>query len=377
MASLIESLVAAPIKRQDRTRLAITTRPVPLRTRDLFEVFGGLGTTASLPAVRRSINLRVVDSRSMTHVVLGRWPTNAELAKLPDPYAPWQHLESMLLSEEFRALLPRRVCDAFPEKRRLLHVRIPSCAGRFVNAVLGAAHPIVRYDCGSAAFADPGVLAPYLGQLFARFNTAAALAISSDRLAPFIDPPAYHTDGADPLGWAYLPPPGRPIDLIFAVVRSPLSLALSQVNATLTVLRRPDGAYMLPELVEKLGGVPPPNRHPAWKRLAHTLLRDHLPANPLCHALGDGTADSALAACARLPTQLVDIQHTQEWCRSAFNAPPDSPVGVSERFLSESDLSREDRAVIEDRMGQDQVIWAKVSARIAATGLLSAFGHEL
>ena len=123
MASLIESLLNDPVRRLDNKRIDIVRRPMPTRQRDMLELLAALGPNASMEALRRGIDMRNADPRTTFFAVLGRWPSQAELEALGPTYETWPHLRRLLISEEFRAPIVRRVLDAYAEKRRLLFIR--------------------------------------------------------------------------------------------------------------------------------------------------------------------------------------------------------------------------------------------------------------
>lgn len=376
MPSLIESLVETPAIRTDQKRFSVAVRAAPVRARELFEVFGALGVTASFPAVVRSLDFRPSSPSILANAALGRWLTNAELAAIAKPYHARTHLRELMLSREFQATLNRRICDAFPEKRRLLHVRTPSSAGRYTQTLLEAAFPTLRVEANRTP-ANLDTLSKELGVLCARLNVARAIAMSVPRLSMVIEPPYVDPPAEDGVGWFANAAPCRAVDLVFAVIRSPVSLALSQVNATVTQLRSGQPSEAVRAIGEKLGDLPADARSPDWKRLGRLLLTQHLPQNPVCHALGDGTADSAFAACARLPIQLVGIERYAEWCRSNLEAPPFAPLAISEPILQPSDLTKEDAQAIESRMGEDMLFYSRFRPKWEASGLPAVGGPLL
>jgi hypothetical protein len=377
MASLIESLVAGSLLRADSKRLAVARRPAPKRLREVLEVFGAMGTTASFQGLGRAIDLRDASPQILSNAVLGRWPTNAELAEQAEGYTGSRHVKRMLVSEEFRGSFIRRAFEAFAEKQRLLHIRIPSCAGQHVAALLQHACSVVPTDIASQRYASPEAMGPLLGQIFNNINNVRGFALSLPRLAPFIDPPASRQEGSDPLGGPMPQTAFRAVDLLFAIIRPPEALALSQVNGTLTVLRDKPDLNTLQPIAASLGRLPPAGRASEWKDLARKLLTDHLPRNPICHALGDGTAAGALAACARVPIELVSLDTYLEWSRPAIDPKPIEPIGVSVPFLEPADLTGQERDIIAERMAEDIAFYARYTARKAANGLPLVRGPEL
>jgi hypothetical protein len=376
MPSLIESLVAGGLVRSDNKRLGVARRPMPKRLREVLEVFGAMGNTASFQGMGRSMDVRDATPQTLASAVLGRWLSNDEIADQAENYTGIRHLKRLLVSQEFRGSFARRIFDAFPEKQRLLHVRIPSCAGQHVTALMQYACCLIPSDVGSDSYDTPDTLAPLLGRLFKQINNVRGIALSSPRLAPFIDPPVTCVEGPDPLAM-YLPqPPCRAVDLLFAIIRPPEALALSQVNGILTLLRDQPDSPAAQAIAAKRGQPPAPGRSAHWQLLARELLQE-LPRNPICHALGDGTADSAFAACARVPIELVGLDTYIEWARPSIDPKPIEPIGVSEPFLTAGALTFPERDIIADCMGEDIAFYAAYTKRRAVTGLPMVRGLEL
>jgi hypothetical protein len=379
MPSLIESLVEGPIARTDQKRLSVTVRPPPMRLRDVLEVFAAMGRTASFQGAHRSLELRAADPVILANAVLGRWLSLDELAEYDGDKNRWPQLKAMLLSQEFRTPFVRRVLDAFSEKRRVMHVRIPSCAGRHVLELMDGAGPLIPLDVGTKRYANPDSLGPLFGRLFGNINTARGISVSLPALSPFVDPPGVSVAGADPLHWVCESPPYRATDLLFTLLRPPVALALSQVNGSLTALRDQQETPALARIRAQFGPLPRASDASAWKALARTLLSDFLPANPICTALGDGTAAGAIAACGRVPIELVSLENDRykDWARPAINAQVHDPIGVSEPFLTQPELTPQDHLAISSRMGEDIVFFDRFAKLLEKSGLPFVRGPDL
>jgi hypothetical protein len=273
--------------------------------------------------------------------------------------------------------MARRVMEEFPEKQRLLHVRIPGCASRHVAALIQCGSPFVPEGIGGRTYANPEVFSTLLGRMFGNINSARSVGMSAPSLAPFVDPPRSRLQGADPIGWDMPQPPLRAVDLVFAIIRSPQSMALSLANGTLMELRAETVSRPLAQLRASLGPLPPPGQPASWQRLARQLLHEALPLNPVCTALGDGTAAGALAACARVPVELVALERYAEWARPSLDPAPMSPIGATEPFLAPGDLTAQDHAMINQRMAEDIIFYERFSKPIAASGLPSVRGPRL
>jgi hypothetical protein len=380
MANLIETLIGGAVKREDDNRLTITRRPVPYRPRHLFELFIAMGNTASFQGLHRSIDFKGADPLTITFAALGRWPTPAEAAAFTEPYKAALHLMTLLRSAEFRAGLPRRICEAFPERKRLLFLSIPRSASAQVIATLDSKHPLIPLDLTHRRYNDTNLLAETLGQVLSRMNSSNALAMVQPHLRAFANEPDATLTGPDPLAWFGGQPPSRPGDLIFAIFRDPAARALGQINAQIAAYRA--GEANVPDGIHEAASVPRQNpnalRVPDWRGIGRALIASGaLLNNPVCTALADGTEEGARAACRRVPVQLVPPQNYNIWARTAFDTIPSDPTPPAEPILRPEDLTPAEREMIDAATAEDRALHARLTARIAATGIPSVSGYEL
>jgi hypothetical protein len=377
MASLIENLMGAGMPRKDKKRMEIFVRPLPVRARELFDVFSSMGRTASLQGLHRGIELKDRDPKLVTFAFLGRWATAAELDALPKPYDVNRHVTSLVISEEFRTFIMRRMFDAFAEKKRILLIRIPRSAGVHAIQMISDNHPFIPVDLNDPRFSKPQTFIPTLGLLTERLGSARTVSTASPNMVAFTHPPASQCLGEDPISWHYIPPVCRPDDLMFAIVRPPHALAISQVNGALTTLRAGHSAAGLAEQLAENGRLPAMDDVRAWRALGRTLLPRLVAQNPLCNALGTGTAESAFAACALSPVHLVALDGYDGWARIALEAPLPGPLNVSEPILRDEDLTPADRDLITARTAEDEIFHAKFKAKQEAGGLPAVRGWAL
>jgi hypothetical protein len=214
---------------------------------------------------------------------------------------------------------------------------------------------------------------PAIGVHANMFETTRTLAIALPSMAPFVstgkEDSALHWDGAQP--------PCRIGDLLFAVVRPPRDLALSQVNATLHAMRA-GGAPPLPAMIRDRVGPPPEGKNlGAWRNFGRALLPEIVSTNPICHALGDGTADGAIQACACVPLQLVALARLDEWARVALG-PMDTPRRIfPEPILRAEDLAPNEREIVDSRTAEDRDVYARFDAKLSAGALPWVAGAAL
>lgn len=364
MPTMIEALIGAGVQRPDEKRIVPTRRPLPNRPRDLFELLVSLGQQASMPAIFESSDLRQADPRHLTYIALSRWPTLDELQAQPDPYNPRNHLRTLVMGKEFRATLIRRICDAYPERPRLLHVRIPRCAGQHFTQMAGAMHAIVPPGIDQWQRGDMNTFIPALGAYLGRFNLTRTIKIDRPSLAPFtqVNPPL----ALDPsLPWSLDPPPRRPGDRLFTIIREPAHLILSEVNGILTALRQPRSEAedaVTAEWRARLGALPPERNAAAWKALGRRVLAALPMTNPICSALGQGTAASALEACRLADIEIADLRLYADWVKYTWDVEPEPPPNASTPILTFQDLDAEAAGHLKHKIAEDLIFYAPINA---------------
>jgi hypothetical protein len=388
MANLLESMLSGgKVKRQDNRHLNIATRPLPLRPRQLFELFGALGLNATFPGLLRSVELKHADPQHIVFIALGRWPSLAEIAAFPEPYNPGLHLVALIRSPEFRAHFVRNACDAFAERKRLLYVRIPRSGGGSVLTMLDGRHPLLPLDLIAQRFNDPVLLIQTMGTVLSRMATSKHLAIAHTRMAPFLSrskrPGAPESAKAglggpgsaqtgpvadDPFAWRGPLPPCRVEDTLFTVLREPHARALGQINALLRAWQSGDQA--VPVSVQARMDRPAKRARPQdWRQLGRDILAETVLRDPVCHALGDGTAEGMQVACSRSPLQLVQLEQLNQWSRTALENMASDSVAASEAILRRQDLGAGELAVLEEATQQDRIVHERFIRKLKETGL--------
>jgi hypothetical protein len=380
MAYLIDSLIGNPVQRNDERRLTITKRPLPYRPREFFELFAAMGANATIEGLFRGVDLIGADPRLVFFMLLERWPTTEEISALVTPYRAPSHIRALLRSAEFRTPICRRLCDAFQERQRLLYIRIPRCGGQHVMAMMEGKHPVVPLDFGTPKFKDIDLLMRTLGSLLGLFGNSRTLVVMQPHIAAFLAPPLHQAVRDDPLHWELAQPPCRATDRLFAIIRPPEDILLSQVNALLTALRLPPSADEPAHITvarNQNAPLPQADQPAAWKQLGQRLLASIETRNPICAALGDGTAESTLATCLRSPIELVGLDGYSGWARRAFDAAPPDPVGASVAILQREDLTPREADRLADLTSEDRIFYARFAKRCAVEDLPYVKGFDL
>ena len=288
--------------------------PSPPRPRDLLELLVALGDTASMQSLTLSADFREAEPRSLTYLALGRWPTSEELAAQSVPYQFSPHLRALLVGQEFRDSLFRRVCDAYQERQRLFYVRIPRCAGTHFLATTAPMHPLFDFKLAQwrrgrrpGFHRRPGHLSrPFQHHQnhHGRHSVTAQRHRCAGSAAPCRRPPSAGRSTR---------PPCRAGDRLFAILREPRSLLLSLVNAQ----------------AARLTEGPSKDTATYLKHHARRLLRELTDRNPLCTALGNGTAEATLALCRLTDIELADLGRYPAWIRYSWDTDAEPPVNAS------------------------------------------------
>lgn len=388
MASMIERLIGDPVMRLDDLRILPVRRPLPERPRDLLEVFAAMGGEASLESLFRSLDLRGATPGWITFVALNRWPTLSELPPDPDSYKPARHLTALLNSLEFRRLLTQRVLSTYPEKQRVLFVRVPRCAGEHFLTMMQRMHPVFPDTVASHRRVPPPDFYRTLGLFLGRFNHARTIMLVQPRLMPLYLTPDYQAGMApfdpeahaqDPLPWTMSIPPYRTGDRLFTIVRDPQDIILSRVNAIVRALQG-DSAGDSPAIKRwrhRVGGLPDASDTTAWLPVARAILARFTDPDPICHALGDGTMQGALDACAITNIEIADLSRYDEWILRTCDTKPEPPEAAAEWLLTKAALTDSDVERLAALTTQDRPLYAKIRALLSASEPSSISGMHL
>jgi len=371
MPSMIESLIGGATTRPDEKRLMPIRRPLPGRPRDLLEIFVALGPEATIKSFTLAADFRDADPRLLTYVALHRWPTADELAGLPEPFVPNHYVRTLLLGQEFRATLFRRICDAYPERPRQLFVRIPRCAGAHFLHMASARHPLFTNDIVEWRRNDGAELIPRIGRYLGRFTETRTIMATLPSLMPFVTAPAPAEPDGSPFAWALNPPPFRTTDRLFTIVREPAAIVLGQVNAILDRLQQEPSNDDAETAAWRRRFTPLPSRddNKAWQQIGHRLLRAPPLRNPICHALGDGTAANAVESCRRWNVEICDLALYDSWLKYTWETEAGPPTPSASRILTQQNLGAAASAHLAEIIAEDAAFYGHV---VAARAKLSA-----
>jgi hypothetical protein len=326
----------------------------PVRARDTLQLMALYDPYGGVESLADRVSWAGVSPRQIYHAILGRLPENGAVAVAPPGYSPRAHAAEALASPEFQQAIIRRVLHAYPEKERLLFVHVPRCAGTDLIENLSERYPALHADQADPAITPPERLFEHLKH----FVLAA----------PLVD--SILVSGHLTLRWYLESDLYRFQDSLFATIRHPHDIALSQVNHALERMLA-DPLLEHPELAswgEALGlrTIDPEMEPAALRALGRRLLEmpGLVPTDPLCTYLGEGTADSAIELMTRCDIELVDVSQYGVWLTRRWGIDSRTRHRASPGVLRPGDLDSRLRALLEERCAEDMRLYERILAAI-------------
>jgi hypothetical protein len=341
--------------------------PFPKESQKLLASFCFYEPSVGLASVLNKFDFAGVDIGDIFYSVLGGYP-ESWLQTAASDYSPIELLKKALECEEFQQNIVRLLLNAYPEKRRLIHIHIPKCAGTHLNIRLMVKYPRVSRYLEDKSWTPKPLL----------FETLRDIAIS----IPFFDTILVH--GHTSISWYLKNQLCRPSDCVFTVVRDPREIVVSHVNYMLTRFLS-DPGFVYPDTSEWSGllGLSPAefDQSPGGlANLARRIMREpsvHT-RNPLCEYLGDGDVETALNAIVRSNIEITDISRYDLWFEQKFGIAAGVRENVSEKILKLSKLETDDLRLLRDLTNEeDKRLYEIISAALDRSGALSVQGGEL
>ena len=339
--------------------------PAPLNTRQMLLAFGMYDATKGLASLLNRLDLSEVTRRQVFFSVLGRPPDRAGLLSADPNFKGRQAIAAALNGEEFQTRIREIVLGALPEKRRLIFVHIPKCAGSDLLVTLRRQYPYLHHH-----LALPGTTTK--DDLFAALHGLATGLPLSDSIA---------VSGHVPLRWYVERNLVRFEDDVFTTVRHPRDIIYSYISFVLTRMVTFQGKPRN-DVKNWLGhvGMTEIESDPSAAYLVELggrLLRARgvTAPNMICGNLGLGTAASAIEAMVLNDVEVTDTQRYSGWRSARFGFEPAARVNPSKPLFTPDNASVADRAFIDEMIGEDMVVYESIQQKLAASGGLSIRGR--
>jgi hypothetical protein len=353
--------------RRSPAPLPALPQPWPAHHRQWLEQVASYDDSAGEDAFLGRYDFTDVTPHRIYSSLLARLPESALAAAMPDDYSPREHVRQVLRSAEFQHHLIERVLGAFPEKRRLLFVHVPKCAGSDLASHLMRAHPYMGQMDQESIFVPAE-------KLLWRLQLLMSALAGRDTIAVL---------GHIGLSWLLSRQLVRHDDAVFSIVREPLEMAISKVNFVMTLLlsQQADPPPYLQAWMRQLGleRVPDALSEADARRYAIQLLQDPMvvPPDNLCRFLGRGDAESALDLCASSNIELTTVTRYPQWLQQRWGIASTTRLNESRKFVTRADLSASELDYLHGITQQDRLFYQRVESRLASSGRISVLGTQL
>jgi hypothetical protein len=343
--------------------------PAPETPRQTFDLLSLYDRSQGLYNLIRQMDFSGRSARQLAYAALGGFVTAADkVAPVKQPEAARDALNDLLLSRDFQQNILRLFLEAFPEKRRLLFVHIPKCAGSDLSHHLVGRYPSIAEPLRTLHWTQKPLLFEALSDTVRRLHFSDTIFVRG------------HVNLSDYLDQGL----ARRCDRLFTILRDPVDIAISQVNYILTRLKsdsaagefQPDtrGWQQLLELDEKPGELSVEFLCRLGERALR--MRDIVMANPMCHWLGGGDAAAVLW---RLTVHEVEVTNTRlysNWRRQRWGIDADTRQNESIKFLTRDTLGPEALAYLRDISVEDAKLYHAVDQHLLRTGACAVTDWE-
>jgi hypothetical protein len=341
--------------------------PAPTDVRQTLLAFALYNPSEELNSLLSQIDFGSVTRRQIYFSVLGRAPENVRQAVDGLDYRPRAHFANALRSDEFQNRIREIALAAFPEKRRVIFVHVPKCAGTDMRVALRRRYAFLHHDFALARITGKAALFQALHDFALSVHLSDGIAIT----------------GHAPLRWYIERKIPRFDDDLFSTIRHPREIMFSYISYILTRLLKTRDAPA-PDTTDWLSHIGmtaiPPDPTPSYLAdLGGRLLRCKPVTTPnlLCEILGRGTASSAIEAIVVSNIELTDTSRYSAWRRQKFGFDPPNRINPSEPLFTPETATEADRSLIDEMIEEDIVLYERIQQQLGRADSLSVRGSAL
>jgi hypothetical protein len=348
-------LVTAPLPPDEQF-----TPPAPTDLNGLFRIFGLYDPRFGLYPLLCRLDFSKSKDRNFAY------PGLVEHAAARQSAAPWSepaarnHLNDLLQSPGFQQNVLVNALRAFPDKRRLLFVHIPKCAGSDLSFHLAARFPSIEQRLSSVEATDKDLFFQALADLAHEIDFSDRIFV---RGHISLD---YYADN-DLI---------RPQDQTFTIVRDPIEVALSQVNYVITkiqlsidsgVLEKDTEAWLRLIGLQALPSEITPDIVADYSRkiLYNTAIVE---PNSMCRWLGGGDAKTVIARLARHKVEVTDTDRYNSWLRERWGISAFTRQNQSIKYISLAACGHQDLVYLNKLSPEDLKLYGIIQQVLSSSG---------
>jgi hypothetical protein len=344
--------------------------PAPSSPRALFESFALFDGNTSVYDLLNRFKLDEINWRQAHFIVFGNLTSDpvaghARSAK----YSARDYIGDLLLSDDFQKNLIPLFLEAFPEKKRVIFVHVPKCAGTDLSANLMRRLPFLHQQMTQPNWMKRDDL----------FRAISRLVLN----VRFFD--RIFITGHNSLRYYTSRNLVRPIDKVFTILRDPIQIAVSQVNYIMSRLtaearskhHSPDTGEWLRIL--NLDTIPLDMPEEMVQSLCTTILHDTniIQPNSMCSWLGGSDAETATNQLVEHDVEITIIENYEAWLRHSWGVVSETQMNRSEKFISAEMMNDQDIAHIRKIYSEDLKLYDAVLTALQRNKKLSITGDEL
>jgi hypothetical protein len=266
------------------------------------------------------------------------------------------HLNELVLSNDFQRSIISFVLDAFPEKRRLLFVHIPKCAGSSLSSNL-----MTRFPSLDQRIMDPAWSSKE--RLFVQLRDFVTLLPFSDTI---------FLRGHFALNYYLENALARTCDKVFTVIRDPIEIALSQANYVMTRMREDFVLHKTERDTESwlnllhISTMPNEYTDSFAERVCRNVLRNPniVIPNPICHWLGGGDAQSVLNRLATHAVEITDTTRYESWLNARWGIAGKRRENESIKYLTHAHLDSDELNYLWETSTEDRKLFEILKRRL-------------
>ncbi len=338
----------------------------PRTIRESLNLFIATRPGRSIDDILNSIDWRGVKPHQVYYSTLDRHPESLESSVIPTNYSAFEQYRDALYSEEFQERVLWLLLQALPDKKRLIFVHIPKCAGMDLISHLSARYPYLSSFLSEPDWTDKNLLFSSIRDFMVECLYSRQLCLGGHLyLETILQNKAYRFG-----------------DEIFTVVRDPIDRVISNVNYAVRVLQdkqnRPEKKqwYSSLNVTDSINDDTPKL---VYQNLCRQVLFDRTIIHPnvLSLFLGNGNAKSAVEAMARADIEVTDTIRYDRWLYSRWGIDQSIRVHASDHILCREDLSSSELNYINDICSEDLALYDIIKGRLDTSTTSSIRGLEI
>jgi hypothetical protein len=344
--------------------------PAPRDIRGLLEIFALLNNKSDLFELLSRFDFAGMKPGDIQSTVFDNLPAGGSTERpAGGGYSAQNDLHNLLLSDEFQTNLITLFLRAFPEKKRLIFVHVPKCAGTDLSANLMSRYPFLHEQMTHAHWIGKDDLFHAVSRLVLNLRFFDRLFVTGHNSLSY-----YTSRGLI-----------RPSDKVFTILRDPIEIAVSQVNYVMTrLVADARAATFAPDTREWLNALgidtmPSSISPPMEQRLCGEILRCKTITRPnsMCFWLGGDNADSALGQLVAHNVELTVMENYTTWLSREWGINSRTRLNRSETFITTEMMSDQELSGVREAYSEDVKLYATIHQTLQQSGKLSVSGGDL